>query len=177
MWAALAAAFLTTIGQRVLEILRKQRSVLFDEYYCNKKQQAGNRTDSGLLFRMALPSVLAQVVNLLYNMVDRAFVGASIEHGIFGFGRIGCVLPTTMIVTALQQLIGAGARRAASWGGALRKPNRFSASVLVCFAVFLWHFYCVSRVFCDPIGPFRCQCTDAPYARLFPAHLLVRFLS
>ena len=41
----------------------------------SKNNKLGTEPIPSLLFRMALPSVLAQLVNLLYNMVDRAFVG------------------------------------------------------------------------------------------------------
>ena len=46
----------------------------------------------GLLFRMALPTVLAQLVNLLYNMVDRAFVGHIAGEGPLALAGLGIVL-------------------------------------------------------------------------------------
>ena len=68
----------------------------------------------GLLFRMALPTVLAQLVNLLYNMVDRAFVGHIAGEGPLALAGLGIVLPITLIVSAFAQLIGmGGAPRAA----------------------------------------------------------------
>ena len=67
-----------------------------------------------LLFRMAMPSVLAQLVNLLYNMVDRAFVGHIPVTGPMALAGLGIVFPITLMVAAFASLIGmSGAPRSA----------------------------------------------------------------
>ena len=80
----------------------------------SKNNKLGTEPIPSLLFRMALPSVLAQLVNLLYNMVDRAFVGHIDTVGPMALAGLGIVLPVTMMITAFSQLIGmGGAPRAA----------------------------------------------------------------
>ncbi len=44
-------------------------------------QRTGNETLGRLLLRFAIPSIFAQIVNLLYNIVDRIFVGRIPEIG------------------------------------------------------------------------------------------------
>ena len=73
-----------------------------------KNNKLGTDPIPGLLFRMALPSVLAQLVNLLYNMVDRAFVGHIETVGPLALAGLGIVLPVTMIIAAFSQLFGMG---------------------------------------------------------------------
>ena len=41
----------------------------------NSKDMLGSAPIGRLLFRLALPTVLAQLINMLYNIVDRIFIG------------------------------------------------------------------------------------------------------
>lgn len=71
-----------------------------------------------LMFRLALPAVLAQLVNALYNIVDRIFIGRIPVEGAAALTGLGVCFPVTMLVAALASLVGVGggARAAISMG-------------------------------------------------------------
>ena len=61
-----------------------------------------------LLLTLAVPSVIAQLVNLLYNLVDRIYIGHIPENGGVALTGLGLCFPILMIVTAFSGLIGYG---------------------------------------------------------------------
>ena len=61
-----------------------------------------------LVFKLALPAIAAQLINLLYNMVDRIYVGAIEGAGTQALAALGVVFPITLIVTAFGYLVGLG---------------------------------------------------------------------
>ncbi|SFR56180.1 MATE family efflux transporter [Anaeromicropila populeti] len=71
------------------------------------------RTDLGsgsvrkLLLKLALPSIVAQLVNLLYNVVDRVFIG-KLPGGDIAIAGIGISMPIIMLISAFSLLIGNG---------------------------------------------------------------------
>ena len=67
----------------------------------------------GLLFKLAVPTVLAQLVNLLYNIVDRMYVGHIPETGAMSLAGLGVTFPIIMLVSAFAMLAGMGASLAA----------------------------------------------------------------
>lgn len=73
-----------------------------------QKNELGEGSVGKLLFRLALPAIVAQLVNLLYNMVDRIYIGHIPETGDLALTGLGLCFPIIMIVTAFANLIGAG---------------------------------------------------------------------
>lgn len=71
----------------------------------------GSGSVGRLLVKLALPAVVAQLINMLYNMVDRMYVGAIPETGTDALAGLGVCFPIILIVTAFAALIGSGARR------------------------------------------------------------------
>lgn len=67
-----------------------------------------------LVFRLAVPSVVAQLINLVYNMVDRIYIGHIAEVGRLALTGVGVCMPLMMILMAFSQLIGAGGAPLAS---------------------------------------------------------------
>ena len=68
----------------------------------------------GKLFRrLALPAVVAQLVNLLYNMVDRIYIGRYDPTGLALTG-VGVCMPVIMTVSAFACLVGMGGSPRAS---------------------------------------------------------------
>lgn len=67
-----------------------------------------------LLFSLALPTVLAQLVNLLYNIVDRIYVGRMGEEGALALAGLGVTFPVIMLISAFAALIGMGGAPRAS---------------------------------------------------------------
>ena len=61
-----------------------------------------------LLFRLALPSITAQIINVLYNMVDRMFIGHISEIGSMALTGVGITFPIITLISAFSGLIGMG---------------------------------------------------------------------
>ena len=73
-----------------------------------QNNQLGEGSVGKLLLRLSLPAIVAQMVNLLYNMVDRIYIGHIPETGDLALTGLGLCFPILMIVTAFAQLIGGG---------------------------------------------------------------------
>ncbi len=74
----------------------------------NDDERLGKAPIGRLLFQLAVPTVLAQVVNMLYNMVDRIYVARIPGDGSMAIAGLGVCFPITMLVAAFAQLGGAG---------------------------------------------------------------------
>lgn len=61
-----------------------------------------------LVVQTAVPMVAAQFVSMLYNIVDRIFVGRMPEIGAVALGGIGIYLPINIIFMAVSLLFGGG---------------------------------------------------------------------
>lgn len=66
----------------------------------------GNDSIGSLVAKMAIPAVLAQIVNLLYNIVDRIYIGQGISA--LALTGVGICAPVMMLMTAFAMLGGAG---------------------------------------------------------------------
>lgn len=71
------------------------------------KNLLGTAPIGKLLFKLAVPSVIAQIVNLLYNMVDRIYIGHYDPTGLALTG-VGICMPIIMAVSAFAALVGMG---------------------------------------------------------------------
>lgn len=60
-----------------------------------------------LLFQLSLPAIIAQIVNVLYNIVDRIFIGR-MPNGEIAMAGVGVAFPIIMIVSAFSALVGMG---------------------------------------------------------------------
>ncbi len=92
----------------------------------NQSNQAdlGNGSIGKLLLKMAAPTIVAQVINMLYNMVDRMYIGHIPEVGSLALTGVGITFPIIMMISAFSSLIGmGGAPRAAISLGAGDKEN------------------------------------------------------
>ena len=61
-----------------------------------------------LLLKLAIPTVIAQLVNMLYNIVDRIYIGHIPGDGSLALTGVGVCMPIIMIVSAFAALIGTG---------------------------------------------------------------------
>lgn len=74
----------------------------------------GTENVKTLLFRLAIPSITAQIINALYNMVDRMYIGHIPEVGGTALTGVGVTFPIIMIISAFAALVSmGGAPRAA----------------------------------------------------------------
>ena len=101
----------------------------------NSKEFLGTEPIGKLLFKLAVPSVIAQIVNMLYNIVDRIYIGHIPGSGSLALTGVGVCLPIIMVVSAFAALVGSGgAPRASIFMG---KDDMDSAEKILsgCFTV------------------------------------------
>ena len=67
-----------------------------------------------LLLKLAVPSVISQIVNMLYNIVDRIYIGHIPKTGSLALTGLGVCMPIIMIISAFAALIGFGGAPRAS---------------------------------------------------------------
>ena len=67
-----------------------------------------------LLLKLALPTVTAQIINMLYNIIDRIYIGHIPENGALALTGVGVCMPLIMIVSAFAALVGNGGAPRAS---------------------------------------------------------------
>ena len=80
----------------------------------DKKEMLGSAPVGKLLFRLALPTVVAQLINMLYNIVDRIYIGHMPDVGDLALTGVGVCMPIIMIVSAFAALVGSGGAPRAS---------------------------------------------------------------
>ena len=67
-----------------------------------------------LLFKLAIPTIAAQLINMLYNVVDRIYIGHMGDDGSLALTGLGVCLPIIMVVSAFAALISSGGAPRAS---------------------------------------------------------------
>jgi len=80
----------------------------------DQKEFLGTQPVGKLLFRLAIPTVAAQLINMLYNIVDRIYIGHIPGSGSLALTGVGVCMPLIMIVSAFAALVGAGGAPRAS---------------------------------------------------------------
>ena len=73
-----------------------------------QNRDMGSGSIPKLLAQLALPAVVAQGVNLLYNIVDRIYIGHMPEVGASALTGVGLFTPILMLITAFAMLCGSG---------------------------------------------------------------------
>ena len=72
------------------------------------KKFLGTEPVGRLLWRLAVPTVIAQLVNMLYNIVDRIYIGHIPETGSMALTGVGVCLPIIMIISAFAAFVSSG---------------------------------------------------------------------
>ena len=73
-----------------------------------KRVDFENGTVTGNILEAALPMLVAQILNLLYNIVDRIYIARIAEEGTAALGAVGLCFPLIVIITAFANLFGNG---------------------------------------------------------------------
>ncbi|HJC35678.1 MAG TPA: MATE family efflux transporter [Candidatus Merdibacter merdavium] len=95
----------------------------------SREVDLGKEPIGHLLLILALPSITSQVVNALYNMVDRMYIGHIPEIGSAALTGVGVCFPLIMIISAFAYLLGmGGAPRASICMG--RKDNKGAEQIM-----------------------------------------------
>lgn len=74
----------------------------------NHEDRLGTEKMLPLVLRMALPSVAAQLINLLYSLVDRIYIGHIPEVGTTALAGIGVTSSIIILITAFSAIVGIG---------------------------------------------------------------------
>ena len=68
----------------------------------------GSERVGKLLVRLAVPSIVAQLINMLYNMVERMYIGRIPQVGALALTGLGVCSPIIMVVSAFAALVSMG---------------------------------------------------------------------
>lgn len=79
-----------------------------------KEQRLGSRPVGRLLLELSLPAIAAQIINVLYNMVDRMYIGHIPEIGAQALTGVGVTMPVIMAISAFAALVSMGGAPRAS---------------------------------------------------------------
>ena len=107
-----------------------------------------------LVFKMALPAVAAQFVNLLYNIVDRIYIGHIPEIGTDALAGVGVTTSIVILISAFSSIVGVGGAPLAAT--ALGQGNRERAGRILGNGFILLIFFtlftsAVTYLFMEPI--------------------------
>lgn len=88
-----------------------------------------------LLWKLSIPAIAAQIINLLYNLVDRVYIGHMPDDGALALTGVGVCMPVIMIVSAFAALVSSGSAPRASM--AMGKGNQNEAEKILGNSFFL----------------------------------------
>lgn len=100
-------------------------------------QFLGTEPVGKLLMKLAMPAIAAQLINMLYNLVDRIYIGHIPEVGALALTGVGVCMPIIMLISAFAALVSmGGAPRASIFMG--RKDNKTAETILGnCFTLLI----------------------------------------
>lgn len=95
----------------------------------NNKNFLGTEPIGKLLLKLSIPTVIAQLINMLYNIVDRIYIGHIPGDGSLALTGVGVCMPIIMIVSAFAALVSSGgAPRASIYMG--KQDNQSAEKIL-----------------------------------------------
>lgn len=102
-----------------------------------KTQDMGSGSIPKLFAQLAIPAVVAQIINLLYNIVDRIYIGHIPEVGASALTGVGLFVPILMLINAFAMLAGAGGAPLASIAMGKKDINRAEKIIGNAFSLLL----------------------------------------
>ena len=101
----------------------------------DQKEFLGTEPIGKLLFRLSIPTVAAQLINMLYNVVDRIYIGHIPGEGSLALTGVGVCMPLIMIVSAFAALVSAGGAPRASIFMGKKELDAAEKTIGNCFAL------------------------------------------
>jgi len=101
------------------------------------QQDMGTGSVKKLLLKLALPAVVGQVVNLLYNIVDRIYIGHIPEIGASALTGVGLFTPILMLITAFAMMMGSGGAPLAAIAMGKNDKDRAEKIMANCFTMLM----------------------------------------
>ena len=111
------------------------------------KQDMGTGSIGKLLAQLAIPAVVAQIVNLLYNIVDRIYIGHMPDVGADALTGVGLFMPILMLINAFAMLAGSGGAPRAAIAMGQKDNDRAEKIMGNCFTVLLIFAVALTAVF------------------------------
>ena len=107
----------------------------------DKEKKMATEAIGKLMISMAVPSIIAQIINILYSIVDRIYIGHIKGVGMEALTGVGVTFPIITLISAFSAFVGAGgAPLAAIWLG---KGDRKRAEKILGNGVTLLMFFTV----------------------------------
>ena len=107
-----------------------------------------------LVFRMALPAVAAQFVNLLYNIVDRIYIGHIPGIGTEALAGVGVTTSIVILISSFSSIVGAGGAPLAAMAlgqGDRERAGRILGNGFVMLILFTIITSLIAYIFMEPI--------------------------
>ena len=89
-----------------------------------QEERLGSEPIGKLIVSMAVPSVAAQIINVLYNIIDRVYIGHIEGYGDMALTGVGVTFPILMLISAFSAFAGMGGAPLAS----IRMGRKFSGA-------------------------------------------------
>ena len=106
-------------------------------------QQMATTSVWSLIIKLSVPAILAQIVNLLYNIVDRIYIGHMEDVGTMAITGVGLCFPVISLISAFTMLVAQGGapHAAIEMGkGDIKKAEKILGNcfvMLISFAIIL----------------------------------------
>lgn len=112
-----------------------------------KTQDLGTGSIPKLLAQLAIPAVVAQIINLLYNIVDRIYIGHIPEVGAAALTGVGLFTPILMLINAFAMLAGSGGAPLTAIAMGKKEHDKAEKIVANCFSLLLGFAVVLTIVF------------------------------
>lgn len=135
-----------------------------------------NAKITSLLWKFSLPAIVAMLINALYNIIDRVFVGHAVDLGTNGLAAMTVVFPIFMIIMAVSLTCGVGGAALFSISMGEKKykkanniiGNAFALAIILNLLIAVFFF-----IFMDPVlRKFGASEVVLPYSKAYLAIIL-----
>lgn len=129
-----------------------------------------------LLIEFSLPAMIGMLVNAIYNIVDRMFIGNSPDLGSIGLAGISICYPVTLILMAISLMVGMGGATRFSiflGRGDREKAGKYIGNALTITVIFGLVFMIFGNIFLEPLlKVLGASQTVLPYAKQYLSIIL-----
>ena len=118
------------------------------------EERLGTERMLPLVFKMALPAIAAQFVNLLYNLVDRIYIGHIPDIGTDALAGIGVTSAVIILISAFSSIVGAGGAPLAAIAlgqGDRERAGKILGNGFILLIIFTLITSSIAYIFMEPI--------------------------
>ncbi len=116
----------------------------------NKDTKLGTAPLNQLIFSMVMPAIMAQLINALYNVIDRMFIGRIPDYGDLALTGVGVTFPIITLITAFSSFAGSGGAPFAS--NALGRQDYDAAKKIIANSTLLLITFTISLMTMAALG-------------------------